>query len=62
MGAFPFLFRGLSWLNDENGLSDEENASRVEELGENRILTGQIWREDGRGLKRTGWAEKSITG
>lgn len=50
MGAFPFLFRGLSWLNDENGLSDEENASRVEELGENRILTGQIWREDGRGL------------
>lgn len=44
MGAFPFLFRSLSWLNDENGLSDEKNASRVEELGENRELIGQIWR------------------
>lgn len=44
MGAFPLLFRGFSWLSDENGLSDEENASRVEELGENRELIGQIWR------------------
>lgn len=50
MGTFPFLFRGMGWLNDENGLSDEENASRVEELGrKQKRLIGQIWRRWGEG-------------
>lgn len=44
MGALPFLFRGVSWLNDEDGFSDEENASRVKQLGENKELIGQIWK------------------
>lgn len=62
MGAFPFLFSGMGWLNDENGLCDEENTSRVEELGENRLVNWADLAKDGRGLIRTGWAEKRMTG
>lgn len=35
-GAFPFLGGSMRWLEDKNGLRDEEEAGRVKELEEKK--------------------------
>lgn len=55
VGALFLLLRGVGWLEDEDGLDEEEEGGGVEELGG---LVGGLRERGGRGL--TGCAEKSI--
>lgn len=56
--TYTLLRRGVRWLEDENGLGNKEESSRVEELQRrtSSVLLGRVERGP-----RTGWAENSIS-